>query len=111
MEAMEVEAVPDAGAARLGAGAAQPAGRHRPAGSRPDVDSESMEDLLEWELPFAASRLRAEMAGSGRLGRLVVQHFPGKVIIKFAQYLGIRIVFEIPTKILWNRSIRSSSRT
>ena len=78
-----MEAVPDAGAARLGAGAAQPG----PAGSRPDVDSESMEDLLEWELqvaegvravppPFAPGRLRAEMAGSGRLGRLVVQH-PG----------------------------------
>ena len=78
-----MDAVPDVGAARLGAGAAQPAGRHRPAGSRPDVDSESMEDLLEWELqvaegvravppPFAPGRLRAEMAGSGRLGCLVV---------------------------------------
>ena len=44
-----MRAVPDAGAARLGAGAAQPG----PAGSRPDVDSESMEDLLEWELQVA----------------------------------------------------------
>ena len=67
-----MQAVSDAGAARLGAGAAQPG----PAGSRPDVDSESMEDLLEWEMqmaegvravppPFAPGRLRAEMAGSG----------------------------------------------
>ena len=38
MEAMEVEAVPDVGATQLGVGAAQLLGRHRLAGSHPNVD-------------------------------------------------------------------------